>query len=82
MIPGLFFNGISIMIETPAVDMISDLLAKEEDFFSIGINDLTQYTFAFDRKNAKDMTLTEEFVGMGMNELSATPTFVLPIEKS
>ncbi|WMC92194.1 putative PEP-binding protein [Kineothrix sp. MB12-C1] len=70
------------MIETPAVDMISDLLAKEEDFFSIGINDLTQYTFAFDRKNAKDMTLTEEFVGMGMNELSATPTFVLPIEKS
>lgn len=108
-----------IMIETPAAAMISDLLAKEVDFFSIGTNDLTQYTLAIDRQNAKldniydshheailrmikmvvdnahkegiwagicgelgaDTTLTEEFVRMGVDELSVTPTFVLPVRK-
>ncbi len=108
-----------IMIETPAAAMISDLLAKEVDFFSIGTNDLTQYTLAIDRQNAKldniydshheavlrmiqmvvdnahkegiwagicgelgaDMTLTEKFVKMGVDELSVSPTFILPIRK-
>ena len=108
-----------IMIETPAAVMISDLLAKEVDFFSIGTNDLIQYTLAIDRQNAKldniydshheavlrmiqmvvdnahkegiwagicgelgaDTTLTERFVEMGLDELSVSPTFVLPVRK-
>lgn len=108
-----------IMIETPASVMISDLLAKEVDFFSIGTNDLTQYTLAIDRQNQKldtfynphhtailrmidlvaknahangiwvgicgelgsDLELTETFLKMGIDELSVSPSRILPLRK-
>ena len=110
---------IGIMIETPAAVMISDLLAKEVDFFSVGTNDLTQYTLAIDRQNPKlekfynphhtailrmlemvtenahangiwvgicgelgaDMELTETFLKMGIDELSVSPAYILPLRK-
>lgn len=108
-----------IMIETPAAVMISDRLAEMVDFFSIGTNDLTQYTLAIDRQNEKlddfynphheailrmiqmvvdnahkcgkwagicgelgaDATLTEQFVRMGLDELSVAPSMVLKLRK-
>ena len=109
-----------IMIETPAAVMISDELAELVDFFSIGTNDLTQYTLAIDRQNEKlddfynphhkailkmirmvtenahkcgkwagicgelgaDLELTEEFLKMGLDELSVSPSMVLKVRKA
>ena len=106
-----------IMIETPAAAVMSDVLAREVDFFSIGTNDLSQYTMAIDRqnpaldeffnphhpavlrmiemvcKNARangiwtgicgelgaDTELTEQFLRMGVDELSVSPSRILPV---
>ncbi len=108
-----------VMIETPAAVMVSDELAELVDFFSIGTNDLTQYTLAIDRQNQKledfynphhkailrmikivvdnahkcgkwagicgelgaDTELTEEFVNMGVDELSVAPPMVLKVRE-
>ena len=110
---------LGVMIETPAAVMVSDELAELVDFFSIGTNDLTQYTLAIDRQNEKlydfynphhkaimrmirmvadnahkhgkwvgicgelgaDPELTEEFVRMGIDELSVAPSMVLKLRK-
>ena len=107
------------MIETPAAAVISDILSKHLDFFSIGTNDLTQYTLAADRQNpdigkfcdthhvailrlinmivqnahkngtwvgicgelGADLELTEAFLAIGVDELSVTPSAILPIRK-
>jgi phosphotransferase system enzyme I (PtsI) len=52
---------VGIMVETPSAAIISDLLAKEVDFFSIGTNDLTGYVMAVDRGNAKVSNLYDTF---------------------
>ncbi len=108
-----------IMVETPAAALISAELAKEADFFSIGSNDLTQYTLAIDRQNpaldafcdphhaavlaliemtvrnahaagiwtgicgelGADLSLTERFLRMGMDEFSVSPSAVLPLRR-
>lgn len=108
-----------IMIETPAAVMMSEKLAKEVDFFSIGTNDLVQYTLAIDRQNEKldefydpkhpavlrlirfvaesghkygcmvgicgelgaETDLTEDFLKMGIDELSVSPSFLLKVRE-